>query len=107
MDNVRKSCRKKLQKEMEPKVMDTPRGKILVPRPLEVDAMMRRVKKGRLVTQTQLRQRLGKNFGADDACPMTTGIHVAPGPERSESWRITLMVRTRPVIGATSVLTEP
>jgi hypothetical protein len=96
MMETRKSWREKLHKEMGPKVVDTPRGKILVPKPLDVDATMRRVKKGRLVSQRQLRHRLAKDFGTDSACPMTTGIQVAPGPERSESWRIALMVRTRP-----------
>jgi len=40
MLNRRKSWREKLEREQEAKLVDTPKGKMLVPKPLDVDAMM-------------------------------------------------------------------
>ena len=50
------------------------KGTIVIPRPSEVDALMRRVPKGRLVTINQLREILAKRHGATVACPICTGI---------------------------------
>lgn len=54
----RTSWRAKLEKPQPPKLVEIPpkmtarfgHGKMLIPRPLDVDALMRRVGKGRLVT---------------------------------------------------------
>ena len=50
------------------------KGIMVIPAPLEVDALMKRVPSGRLVTTNELRAALAKNHKADFACPMTTGI---------------------------------
>jgi hypothetical protein len=50
------------------------KGKLLIPRPLEIDALIRGVRKGRLVTQSQLREELAQRAGAVATCPLTTGI---------------------------------
>jgi hypothetical protein len=42
--------------------------------PLEVDALMRRVPEGKLVTVNGLREALAKKHKASIGCPMTTGI---------------------------------
>jgi alkylated DNA nucleotide flippase Atl1 len=84
MPKTRQTWREKLHKEMEPKVVDTPRGRLLVPKPLDVDAKMRKVKKGKLVTMRELRRSLAQDFGADDACPMTTGIMIRIAAEVAE-----------------------
>lgn len=47
---------------------------MVVPSPLEVDAIMRKVPKGKLTTTNELRQALAKKFKTDIACPLTTGI---------------------------------
>ena len=47
---------------------------VLVPTPLMVDGLVRKVGKGRLVAVGQLRERLAREFRADSTCPMTTGI---------------------------------
>jgi len=47
---------------------------MLVPTPLLVAEEVRRVRKGRLVTPQDLRERLAARAGADITCPMTTGI---------------------------------
>ncbi len=40
-------------------------GKMVIPRPLDVDAVMRRVGKGKLATISVLRARLAKDYHAD------------------------------------------
>ena len=49
-------------------------GTMLIPAPLEVDALMRRVPKGRLTTIDELRAALARRHGATITCPLTTGI---------------------------------
>lgn len=41
---------------------------------MEVDALMRRVPKGKLVTINEIREALAKKHNATIGCPMTTGI---------------------------------
>lgn len=50
------------------------RGTIVVPAPQEVDALMRRVPKGKLITINEIRAALAKKHGVSVCCPMTTGI---------------------------------
>jgi hypothetical protein len=52
-------------------------GRMLVPTPLLVAEEVRRVRKGRLVTSRDLRERLAARTGADITCPMTTGIFLS------------------------------
>ncbi|MBI4718544.1 MAG: MGMT family protein [Planctomycetes bacterium] len=59
-------------------------GTILIPRPRDVDTIMRSVRKGRLITVAQIRQRLARAAGADGACPLTTGIFVRVVAEAAE-----------------------
>jgi alkylated DNA nucleotide flippase Atl1 len=40
------------------------------------DALIRKVPRGKLVTQAELREKLARAAGADVACPITTGIFV-------------------------------
>ena len=49
-------------------------GTMLVPAPLEVDALMRLVPKGKLTTIDELRQVLARRHGATITCPLTAGI---------------------------------
>jgi len=73
----------KLRPDLKPKVVASPRGRgtMLVPTPLLVAAEVRRVRRGRLVTPAELRQRLAIRFGADQTCPLTMGIllHIVAG----------------------------
>jgi hypothetical protein len=50
------------------------RGTVVIPAPLEVDEVMRRVPKGRLVTVDKIREALARRHGATIGCPITTGI---------------------------------
>lgn len=49
-------------------------GTIVIPAPLEVDELMKKVPEGKLVTINQLREVLAKKHKATISCPMTTGI---------------------------------
>ena len=86
MPKTRKSWREKLETEQEPKVVNDPRGrgKMLIPRPLDVDALIRKIQKGKLVTDSQIRERLAKDFHANLTCPMTTGIFIRIAAETAE-----------------------
>jgi hypothetical protein len=67
-----------------PKVVNVPpkmqakfgKGKMVVPAPMTVDAVIRKVKRGRLITPKLIRQTLAKDFKADTCCPLTTGIFI-------------------------------
>jgi len=50
------------------------KGKMVIPAPVEVDALMKRVPKGRLITINELRAALAIKHKANFACPLTTGI---------------------------------
>ena len=86
MSKTRKTWREKLEKELATKVVDDPRGrgKMLIPKPLDVDALMRRVDKGKLATVDQIRGRLAKDYGADLTCPLCTGIFLRIAAETAE-----------------------
>jgi hypothetical protein len=49
-------------------------GTFVIPAPREVDALMRRVPEGKIITINELRQALANKHGASIACPITTGI---------------------------------
>jgi hypothetical protein len=75
-------------------------GTMVIPAPVEVDALMRRVRKGKLVTINELRSALAKKHHVDMACPITTGIfswiaaHAADEAASEGSKRITPYWRT-------------
>ena len=75
-------------------------GTVLVPAPSEVDAAMRKVRKGKLTTIELIRNALAEKHTATIACPMTTGIfawiasHAANEAEEEGKKRITPYWRT-------------
>jgi hypothetical protein len=58
--------------------------KVLVPTPLLVDSLIRRVPKRKLITVGKLRDRLARDFKADSTCPLTTGIFLRIVAETAE-----------------------
>lgn len=68
----------------------------LIPRPLDIDALVRRVPKGRVTTVAQIRAALAAAAGADDACPLTTGIFLRIVAEAAEERRRTGFKRLTP-----------
>lgn len=75
-------------------------GTMVIPAPMEVDELMRRVPKGKIVTINELRAALAKKHGVNIACPITTGIfswiaaHAAEEAAREGAKRITPYWRT-------------
>ena len=49
-------------------------GTFVIPAPIEVDAIMRKVPKGKLITINEIRQILAQKHNATIACPITTGM---------------------------------
>ncbi|MBM3289259.1 MAG: hypothetical protein FJY92_03830, partial [Candidatus Hydrogenedentes bacterium] len=66
----------KLRPDMQPEVVDDPkgRGRLLLPTPMLVAKEIAKVRKGKTITVSELRGRLAKPFGADLTCPLMTGI---------------------------------
>ncbi|MCD6384113.1 MAG: MGMT family protein [Thermoplasmata archaeon] len=51
-------------------------GTMVIPSPVEVDAVMKMVPEGRVITVEEIRKYLARKHGTDIACPLTTGIFV-------------------------------
>ncbi len=92
----RKSWREKLMDDKDlPKIVRPDRRKrktfagktMLIPRPRDVDAAIRKVRKGRLVTIGEIREFLAREHGADTTCPLTTGIFLRITAEAAEEDR--------------------
>lgn len=49
-------------------------GTVVIPAPAEVDAIMKAVPAGQLITIDEIRARLAQKHGATIGCPITTGI---------------------------------
>lgn len=49
-------------------------GTMVIPAPIEVDEIMKKVPKGKLITINQIRELLAKRHCATIECPITTGI---------------------------------
>lgn len=49
-------------------------GTMVIPAPIEVDAIMKKVPAGKLITINEIRELLAKRHKVDIACPITTGI---------------------------------
>jgi hypothetical protein len=75
-------------------------GTVAIPAPVEVDALMRRVRKGRVVTIAELRAAVARKHGATIGCPITTGIfawlaaHAAAEAQAQGRKRVTAWWRT-------------
>ncbi len=82
----RKTWREKLEVDQGRKVVDNPKGggTLLIPKPLDVDALVRKVETGKLVTVDKIRRRLAKDYGGDTACPLCTGIFLRIAAEAAE-----------------------
>jgi hypothetical protein len=87
--------RAKLEKDQPPKIVPVPpkwqwqygRGKMLIARPLDVDTLIRKVRRGRLTTPAALRERLAADHDVETACPLCTGIFIRIAAEAAEEDR--------------------
>ena len=90
----RTSWREKLENPQDVKVVKVPpkmsrfgSGTMLIPTPKLIDEMIRKVPKGKLVTVSELRRKLARDFRTDVTCPLTTGIFVRIAAEAAEEDR--------------------
>ncbi len=49
-------------------------GTVVIPKPIEVDELMRRIPEGKLTTINEIRKALAAKHGAAICCPITAGI---------------------------------
>ena len=84
--------REKLERTDHSKIVEIPSsmskrlgtGTMLIPKPLDVDALIRKTRKGKLVTVSEIRSRLARDNSVDVACPLTTGIFIRIAAEAAE-----------------------
>jgi hypothetical protein len=89
---TRKSWREKMANPNLPKVVTIPvkmqkrfgSGTMLVPSPRDIEAFIRKVRQGSIVTVSQIREFLAGKYSADVTCPLTTGIFVRIAAEAAE-----------------------
>ena len=89
---TRKTWREKLESPKPRKIVDVPErmvrqcgeGKLLIPTPLDVDAVIRQIPEGRVMTNGELRKELARRFGADTACPLCVGMFIRIAAEAAE-----------------------
>ena len=83
MAKTRKSWREKLADSKDlPKVVEINdkmskrwgTGTVVIPAPLEVDEIMKKIPQGKLITINHIRSVLAQKHGATIGCPITTGI---------------------------------
>lgn len=78
---------------------------MVIPSPLEVNELMKKVCKGKLITITEIRKSLARKYGTTTACPLTTGIfawisaNAAEEEKKQGKVRITPYWRTLKVNG--------
>ena len=63
------------------------KGTMLIPRPRDVEAIMRGVKKGKVILRAQIRRKLAAEGRADSACPLSTGLFIRIVAEAAEEDR--------------------
>ncbi|MEM3725493.1 MAG: MGMT family protein [Candidatus Bathyarchaeia archaeon] len=62
-------------------------GTVVIPAPIEVDEIMKKVPKGKLITINEIRSALAKKHKATIGCPMTTGIFAWVAANAAEEQR--------------------
>ncbi len=73
---------------------------MVIPAPIEVDAIMKTVKKGKVITINDIRKQLSEKHSTETACPITTGIfawiasHAAEEDRKAGKKKITPYWRT-------------
>jgi hypothetical protein len=99
-----KTWKEKLEKDMQPKLVDVPEkwamrigpGRMLVPTPLLVDEVIKKIPKGRLATVNTIRDYLADKFKADITCPLTTGIFLNIAANAAEETKLKGKVNITP-----------
>ena len=84
--------REKVSRITEAELVDIPdkmqlrfgRGRMLIPRPVDIEKLIGTIRKGKLITKSELRRKLAADAGADVTCPLTTGIFLRIVSEAAE-----------------------
>ena len=93
MPKTRKTWREKLADSKDlPKVVEITgkmstrwgTGSVCIPAPIEVDEIMKKVPKGKLITVNQIREVVARKHGATIGCPITTGIFIGIAARATE-----------------------
>jgi alkylated DNA nucleotide flippase Atl1 len=71
-------------------------GTIVIPAPIEVDQLMRKVPEGKVTTINEIRQALAKKHDATIGCPMTTGIFAWIAANAAEEQKLEGKTSTTP-----------
>ncbi|MFA6034793.1 MAG: hypothetical protein WC889_17980 [Myxococcota bacterium] len=72
---MKKSWKEKLDDDNGlPRIEKVKGGLMVIPAPREVDAIMKRVPDGKLITTAIIRSKLARKHKVDSACALTTGI---------------------------------
>jgi hypothetical protein len=88
----RTAWREKLERDDHSKIVQIPPrmvkrfggGTMLIPKPLDVDALIRKTGKGSLITTSEIRARLARDNKVDVTCPLTTGLFIRIAAEAAE-----------------------
>ena len=59
-------------------------GTIVIPAPMEVDEIMKKVPEGKVITVNQIRETVARKHGATIGCPLTTGIFIGIAARAAE-----------------------
>jgi alkylated DNA nucleotide flippase Atl1 len=89
---TRKSWREKMENANLPKVVDIPPkmqrrlgvGTLLIPSPRDVEAVIRGIPQGEVMTVGRIRERLAAQYATTSACPLVTGMFVRISAEAAE-----------------------
>jgi len=89
---TRKTWREKMDNPNLPKVVDIPpkmqrklgAGTLLIPSPRDVEAVIRGIPRGEVMTVGMIRERLAAKYATTSACPLVTGIFVRISAEAAE-----------------------
>jgi alkylated DNA nucleotide flippase Atl1 len=89
---TRKSWREKMENPNLPKVVKVSGNAckrfggrtVLVPHPRDVEAVIRAVRRGRVITVGEIRRFLAGKFQTEATCPITTGIFIRISAEAAE-----------------------
>ena len=93
MAKARKSWREKLADSKDlPRVVEITdkmsqrwgTGTLVIPAPVEVNEIMRKVPEGKITTINRIRETLARKHGATIGCPITTGIFVSIAARAAE-----------------------
>jgi alkylated DNA nucleotide flippase Atl1 len=94
MPKIRKTWRQKLEDKRPEhgKIVDVPAkmqnrflvGRMLIPKPMDLDALIHRIPEGKVATVIQIREKLAKDASANCCCPLTTGIFLRIVAEAAE-----------------------